>query len=243
MLHAVKMRNRQGGADDRQQVHLWASCLYMSAQMLGEKPVLYSDESLSESMSGITADLAYGDSVVLEQLHQIGFLKHTVLSVVLRDPTQFLKASYYKAMEFERRYKHAPISFDEYIRRQLAIRDRHPPASRIFLSCHRSAAAHFRRMCPNTVVNTYEQLRASPDVVDTLLGCATGEAPVSLASLPRENASWRGAETNAFILSAKGVPPGIMIEEYAQTFPDTLRRYSLDRLFAEEALPELRAPL
>jgi hypothetical protein len=243
LLHMAKMRNREGSADVLQQVNLWASCLYVSAEMLGELPMLYSDESLSESMSGITADLAYGDAVVLEQLHRIGFLKHTALSVVLRDPAQFLKASYYKAMEFEWRYKHAPISFDEYIRRQLAIRDRHPPASRIFLGCHRAAAAHFRRLCPNTVVTTYEQLRMSPSVVDTLLGCDTGEGPVSLASLPSENASWRGAETNAFILSAKGVPPGITIEQYAQAFPETLHRYSLDRLFAEEALLEVRAPL
>jgi hypothetical protein len=235
LLHVVKLRNREG-ADIRQQVNLWASCLHLSAELLGERPILYSDESLSESMSGITADLAYGDAVVLEQLHHIGFLKHTVLSVVLRDPGQFLKASYYKAMEFEWRYKHAPFSFDEYIRRQLCIRDRHPTASRIFLGCHRKAAAHFRRLCPNTVVTTYEQLRASPNVVDTLLGCATGEAPASLALLPRENASWRGAETNAFILSAQGVPPGITIEQYAQTFPETLCKYSLDQLFASEAL-------
>lgn len=208
----------------------------MAAQMLGEQPILYSDESLSESMSGITADLSYGDAVVIEQLHGIGFLKHVVLSVVLRDPAQFLKASYYKAMEFEWRYKHPPVSFDEYIRRQLVIRERHPAASRIFLGCHREAEAHFRRLCPNTVVTTYEQLATSRNVVDELLGTITGEAPVSLASLSRENPSWRHAETNSFILSATGVPAHITIEQYAQTFAETLTKYSLDRLFASQAL-------
>jgi hypothetical protein len=187
-------------------------------------------------MSGISGNLQHGDGVALEQLYALGFLKDVVLSVVLREPRQFLTASYYKAMEFQQVSGLAPTSFDDYIVRQLKIHERHPSASRIFLCRHRTAAAHFRRLCPAAVITSYRDLVASSNVVDTLLGTRTGEAPTSLAALPRENNSWRRPETNAFILSAPGVPAGIAIEDYAETFAETLHHHSLDSLFASESM-------
>jgi hypothetical protein len=237
LLHALKISNRdKAGKEARNLASMWAACVRGAADMLGDKPVLYSDESLSESVSGLTAHLEYGDAVPLEQLDEVGFLRDVMLSVVLREPAQFLKASYYKAMEFEATYARQPVSFEEYIKRQLQLHERKPAASRIFLGRHRTAAAHFRALCPRALIVTYEQLLASPHVLDKLLGTTTDENPISLATLPRENRSWRNNPTNEFILSAPGVPHGISIDAYANTFPETLRRYGLDKLFAEESL-------
>lgn len=208
-----------------------AECLDIAANEIGPH-VLYSDESLVESASGQAAELRMGDAVPLEQLHAIGLLQRARLSVVLRDPIEFLTASYYKSMENHRLHR---FSFDEYIRRQLVIYERKPSASRIFLCLHRTAAAHFRKLCPATVAIDYRQLIAANHALDMLLGTRTGEAAVPLHSLPRENRSWRRAETNALVLGAPGVPTGMSIEAYARSFPETLERYGLGRLFAEEA--------
>lgn len=236
-LKAIKISYRDNDTKAaRQLCSVWATCVRYVADHLDGKPVLFSDESLSESMSGLTAHTEHGDGVVLEGLRDVGFLKDVTLSVVLREPSSFLKASYYKAMEFEHKYGRAPFSFDEYIRRQLVLHERSPSASRIFLARHRTAAAHLRSLGPSVVVVPYTELAASAHVVDTLLGTATGEVPVALASLPRENSSWRDVATNDFILTAPGVPAGITIEQYAETFPETLRRQGLDQLFAGESL-------
>jgi hypothetical protein len=237
ILKSLKIAFRDNHVEQvRQLCPLWATCVRHVAELLPDMPVLYSDESLCESMSGITGHPEHGDGVPLQGLRDVGFLKDVTLSVVLRESSSFLKASYYKAMEFEHHYGRPPFSYDEYIRRQMVVHERSPSASRIFLARQRTAAAHFRSLCPSTVVVTYDELAASTNVVDTLLGTRTGEAPVSLASLPRENSSWRNPETNAFILSAPGVPAGISIEQYAATFPETLQRFGLDRLFADESL-------
>jgi hypothetical protein len=53
--------------------------------------------------------------------------------------------------------------------------------------------------------------------------------------LGRSNNSWRNDKVNEFILKARGVPPGIPIEEYARTFPDSLRRRSLGHLIANKS--------
>ncbi|MDB5871017.1 MAG: hypothetical protein JWQ07_459 [Ramlibacter sp.] len=235
MLKVLKNQNRDQGGERRELAALWAGCVQMAAERLGPLPVLYSDESLTESMSGLRGELAFGDDVALEQLHDVGFLEHASLSVVLREPAEFLQASYYKAMEFQQGYGGAPFSFDEYIRRQLAIYERKPSASRIFLGMHRAASAHFRSLCPATVLTTYRELAGSAHALDTLLGIETGEVPVCLADLPRDNQSWRQPKTNDFILQADGVAPGMTIQQYAGTFADVLARRGLDRMFAADA--------
>jgi hypothetical protein len=157
------------------------------------------------------------------------------VSVVLRDPLSFLTASYYKTMEFKHRLKKPPMSFGEYIDCQQRIFDRRPSASRIFLCMHEEATRHFRTLCPQTNVLQYEDLAAAPHALDFLLGVKTDEPPVSIRDLGRTNNSWRNDKVNEFILKGGGVPPRIPIEEYARTFPDSLRRRSLGHLLARQS--------
>lgn len=234
LLLAIK-RSLRDNLETASFIELWCSCAELAAGMLGQ-PVLYSDESLAESASGLEGVLKYGDGVPLERLHESGFLDKVSLSVVLRDPLEFLTASYYKAMEHRHRLRWPASSFRDYMELQEVIYKRSPSASRIFLCLHRSASAHFKRLNPNAVITLFSDLVASDHVVDTLLGFRTGEAPVSLSSLPRENQSWRKSEANDFVLSAPGVPAGLSIEAYAQTFAETLDRMGLDSLCASEAL-------
>lgn len=237
VLTALKRQNHAATGNDRREqlVRTFAGCLDAAASC-GGAPALFSDESLIESISGVAANTARQDYVPLEQLHKIGFLERASLSVVLRDPAEFLRASYYKAMEFRRRARDPALSFDEYIRRQLEIYQRAPSASRIFLCTHRAARRHLARLCPRVVVTHYRDLVESRNVLDTLLGVSTGEAPVALSDLPRENNSWRDEASNAYILGAEGVPPGLNdVQEYARTFPETLAKYELDQLFAADA--------
>ena len=136
VLHALLGQNRDKASQALQTAGLFAWCLHQCATSLQDKPCLFSEEALTESVSGLTGQPSFGDAVPLEQLHKVGFLAHASLSVVLRDPSEFLTASYYKAMEIMQNMRAAPASFDEYIRQQLAIGERHPSASRIFLARH-----------------------------------------------------------------------------------------------------------
>ena len=215
-------------AESQALVRIWIDVLKDMAAHLDDKPLIYSDESLVESVSGLVARLVRGDWVPLEQMHKEGFLEDVKVCIVLRDPLEFLRASYYKAMEFRLgRNNVGPISFDEYLSCQAQIYRRSPTASRLFLANHAQARAHFSRICPNAVITTYRELYESDHVLDTLLGEKTGETPIRLSSLPRENKSWRDSAVNEFILKSKGVPAGSNIEQYAQTFEHTLSKYPL----------------
>lgn len=235
-LHGLKLsardKNRAGvEAASRR----WARYVHIVSSMLDDMPILYSDESLSESFSGLLARLDYGDTTPLEHLHKVGMLRHVKLSVVLREPAGFLKASYYKTMEFLHADGVEPISFDEFIRRQMVILERHRPGSRIFLCLHNELARHYQKLCGNSVVVPFADLVASDHVIDTLLGIQSGEPPGRLADFPRENSSWRHTEVNDYILSAPGLPQGIGIDDYAATFPETLHRFGVDQLIADDA--------
>lgn len=243
VLHAIRLLNRERDREKAMYVaKLWMACVIEIARRLPDRALLYSDESLSESMSAITpATAQHGDAIVLEQLHELGMLQHTNLSVVLRDPIQFLKASYYKGMEFDFRYKREPASFRTYLQRQAEIFERTPSASRIFLASQRRASAHFQKLCPRTRIVTYEQLVKAEDTVTMLFGPGLSARKWPLVAFPRENSSWRNPEVNAFILSAHGVPAGLTIEEYALTFPETLEEMGLAAFLRAERLEPARA--
>jgi hypothetical protein len=218
-------------ADPKRILEIWKYIIRELESALGDKPLLYSDESLAESTSGLHGRLHYRDDVVLEQFRDAGLLGDGVrLSVVLRNGAQFLKASYYKTMEFRYFLKREPLSFESYLIDQQKIFDRHPSASRIFLAMRDEAAAHFRGLCAHTTIVDYEDLIAAPHALDTLLGVKTGEPAVSMPDLDRENPSWRNPKVNAFLLAATGVPRGITVEDYVLTFPDTLRKLGLGML-------------
>lgn len=217
-------------------MRVWEAIFDVMTRRLPDKPLLFSDESLVESTSGLHARLEYRDDVLLEQFRDYGWLEKDVsVSVVLREPLAFLTASYYKTMEFKHRLKRPPMTFGEYIDCQLRIFDRHPSASRIFLCMHAEATRHFRSLCPYTNVVRYEDLVGAPNALDFLLGVETGEPPVSIRDLGRANNSWRNEKVNEFILNCRGVPRGITIEEYARTFADSLRRRSLGHLLAKQS--------
>jgi hypothetical protein len=161
--------------DPRMIMRAWEAIFGVMARRLPAKPLLFSDEALAESTSGLHARLDYGDDVLLEQFRDYGWLEKDVsVSVVLREPLAFLTASYYKTMEFKYRLKKPPMSFGEYIDCQLRIFDRHPSASRIFLCMHEEASRHFRGLCSQTNVIRYEDLASAPKALDCLLGVKTG---------------------------------------------------------------------
>jgi hypothetical protein len=236
VLQRMKLAARDKNRAEIQATSMkWARYVHIVATMLDDMPILYSDESLSESMSGLMAHLEYGDTTPLEHLHRTGLLRRVTLSVVLREPAAFLKASYYKTLEFLLGVGREPLSFDDFIGLQMVILERHRPGSRIFLCLHNELARHYRQLCEDTVVIPYTDLVDSGHVVDTLLGIRSGEPPSRVVDFPRENSSWRRPEVNDFILSAQGVPQGIGIDEYAATFPETLHRHGVDRLIAQDA--------
>lgn len=216
----------------------WADCIREVLDFHKQGDFLLSDESLIESVAGLSSREGHGLGIPLEQLAKTGLLKQSVVSIVLRNPADFIRASYYKNMEFELEYKGTPISFDKYVRQQLTVYLRKPSASRIFLAMHRPFVGHLQQYCPTLVVNFYEDLIESDHVVDLLLGFKTGEKPGRLKDLPRENSTFRDEEAVRFILSAKGIPKGIGMDEYAETFKSTLDHYGLTAIFSECALPK-----
>ncbi len=234
---------RQDRAAARQFAQVWASAINIILASSPGRNFLFSDESLIESVVGLSSRLDHGYGIPLEQLSKTGLLKHAVVSVVLRDPADFLRASYYKNMEFEFKYKGKPIAFDEYIRRHISIYMRKPSASRIFMAMHKPFVAHLQQFCPTLIVNHYSKLIHAEHVLDALLGFQTGEQPVRLNDLPRENSTFRDDDAVKFILSANGIPSGISIEEYAKTFGDTLEHYGLPAIFKETALRTPNASL
>ena len=204
--------------------------------------MLYSDESLIESMSGLSARLEHGDRTALETvLSEIRSGSPVTLVVTLRDPIPFMRASYYKTMEFHLRYGEDAISFDAYIRFQMEIHRRAPTASRLFLAMHRPLVEWLSQWGYLVVVNRLEDLLAADHVLDALLGISSGEPAMRMADLPRENSSFIDPAVNRFILSAPGVPAGVGIEEYSAGFAEALARYGLDDLFAEAALESATA--
>jgi hypothetical protein len=240
VLHGGKIAMRDHRMEEADEfIRLWIEVIEIAASILDDKPLVYSDEALCESISGLMATPAEGDGVPLERLQAAGFLQEASVSIVLREPRAFLKASYYKTMEFLWRYGRPGMSYGEYIRRQLEIFRRHPPASRIFLGLANRATAHFRGMAARAVVIPYDDLLRSEHVLDTLLGTPSGDPPMRLAELPRENSTWRNPQVNDFILESVRAPFGTPIEAYAATFDDTLRREGVLQLITEDA----RAPL
>jgi hypothetical protein len=235
LLKRWKVANQYKNDDEsRHLAKMWAKCVTQFVDGLPEEDrFLYSDESLIESVIGLSSRMMHGMKVPLEQLAETGLLQDAVVSVIVRDPAGFMRASYYKNMEFEYRYKGIPISYDEYIRRQLMVYLRQPSASRIFLALHSQFIAHLRRYCPNLVVNDFESLIKAQSVLDLLMGSATREEAICMSTLPKENSTFRNEATNQFILSAKGVPEGISISEYDSGFTETLNHYGLIDLFQE----------
>lgn len=240
-LNALKVRNHLPGdayAPDRIQLaKAWTLAMDEGLTILDDKSVVFSDESLVESISGLIASLERGDAIPLEQLQATGLLEKASVSMVVREPQGFLKASYYKAMEFRANGRRAtPLSFDEYIVRQMRIHDRCPRASRIYLCDFDAVSSYLHSVCASARVLRFEEFVRSRHPLDNLFGRETGEVAVPFDQLPKENSSWRDPRINEFILSAPGVPAGITIDEYARTFPEVLARHSLDKIGAAKEL-------
>jgi hypothetical protein len=214
----------------------WCSCVDEILGFWKHDRVIFSDEALIGYIGGVSGEAANGFAVPLEQIAETGLLERTIVSVVLRDPASSLKAYFYKRNEFARKGKLSPMSFDAYVRRELEIYLRKPSASRIFLCMQKPFVAHMKRFCPYLVVNHYENLIEESHVVDALFGFKTGEKPVRMKDLPRENSTNRDEETIRFILSAPDVPKGISMEEYTASFSETLDHYGLNAIFAETSL-------
>lgn len=199
--------------------------------------LLHSNEALIESLSGTLAlEGCKGLSVPLEFIAELGLLKRCIVSLVLREPLSFLRASFYKSQEMRLRNGIHALSFESFIQRQIAIFLRQPSASRIFLCMHKPFITHMKKYCPHLVVNHYENLIEESHVLDALFGFKTGEKAINMKYLPGENKSNRNDETVRFILAAPGVPHGISIEEYTESFAETLDRYELNSIFMETTL-------
>lgn len=188
---------------------------------------LYSDESLIESVAGLSSNNRHGAAVPLEQLARAGLLKGICVLLVLREPQDFLRASWYKNNEFQHKYKLEPYSFDTWIKKQLALFVRKRSASRIYQAMHQSFSRHVGTYCPDLHISHYEALQQSDDLMASLTGGRISTPGVSLKTLPKENSSFRNQEVVDFVLSAPGVPKGIDLQTYVQTFEDTLRHYEL----------------
>ena len=91
----------------------------------------------------------------------------------------------------------------------------------------KSFAPHMRSYCPDVVITTYEQLQQAEDLMATLTGGKWTSPGVALRNLPRENNSFRNQSVVDFMLSAPGVPQGIGMKDYVNTFEATLRHYEL----------------
>ncbi len=188
---------------------------------------LYSDESLIESVAGLSSNNRHGAAVPLEQLANAGLLKGMTVLLVLREPQDFLRASWYKNNEFQHKYKLEPYSFDAWIKKQLALFVRKRSASRIYQAMHQSFSRHVGTYCPDLHISHYEALQQSDDLMASLTGGRISTPGVSLKTLPKENSSFRNQEVVDFMLNAPGVPKGIDLHSYVQTFEDTLRHYEL----------------
>lgn len=237
LIRAIKSRNQTRRiAEARELVALLARCLARLREGFADNDLLYSDESLIESVAGLSSDVGHGTAVPLEQLAKCGALADLTVLVVLRDPFQFLRASWYKNNEFQHLFKLAPISFDDWVRKQMAVYVRQPSASRIFQAMQRSFARHLRSYCPTLEISHYEDFQTADDVLKLLTGGKKSQPGSGLARLPRENGSFRDAAVVEFILSAPGIPPGIGMADYLQTFDATLAHYELADLLREERL-------
>jgi hypothetical protein len=191
-----------------------------------DRPTLYSDESLMSSAPGSLGS-RMGPKLPLDVLHRTGLLEDAVVSVTLREPVGFLKASWYKANEIRIKANKRPLSIPAYIDFQLRLLREHRRGSRLFLAMHDELLAHLHTRCPRLVVNRYEDLLEEPHVLDAIMGFPTGSPAIRLSHLPRENNSFRDAAVEAFIRQAPGVPPDLSVEEYARGFEDHLRRAGL----------------
>lgn len=203
------------------------ACIAEFRQQMPAQTLLYSDESLIESVAGLSSNSEHGCHVPLEQMAAYGGLKDLAVILVLRDPIEFLRASWYKNNEFQYRYKLGPYSFDTWIRKQLAVFVRHPSASRIFQAMQKSFVRHVKTYCPVVHVCHYESLKTTNDLLADLTGGEFKSPGVNLGSLPMENNSLRDADVVDFMLSAEGVPRGMTIDEYQGTFGKTLSHYEI----------------
>jgi hypothetical protein len=207
---------------------------------LPEHNFLYSDESLIESVAGLSSNNEHGATVPLEQLGGAGLLKGIAVLLVLRDPEAFLRASWYKNNEFQHKYGLQPYSFDTWVRKQLALFVCKRSASRIYQAMHKSFTRHVRAYCPDLHITHYEALQQCDDVMASLTGGRISTPGVSLKSLPKENSSFRNLEVVDFVLSAPGVPKGIDMQSYTQTFESTLKHYEIWDILKSERLHEMQ---
>ena len=221
------------GATASRAAALWKAILADARHAVPDRWLLQSDEALLESCSGKTGLLHTGDGIPLLLPALQDLLEDATLIVTLRTAVPFLIASYYKTLEtiFG---KDPPMSFATWVEHQLRIRDRAPLASRIFLAQHRSLAAMLRRRWPDVRFVHYESLVDSAHPLDLLLGFASGETPLGLQVLARQNATFRNPAIVDFMLSAPGVPARITAEAYVAGFEDTLARFGLIPLFEAE---------
>lgn len=219
-------------------VGIFARCLQAFRQGIPATNLLYSDESLIESVAGLSSNQRHGATVPLEQLAGANVLQNWTVLVVLRDPFEYLRASWYKNNEFQYQYQLPPYSFDTWVRKQAALCIRKPSASRIFWAMQRSFVGHLRSYCPKLVISHYEALEVSTDLMAVLTAGKLSSPCVSLKGLPRENESFRKQQAVDFMLSAPGVPKGIGMKDYVQTFEGVLRHYELfDLLQSERLMP------
>lgn len=242
LLTAIKRNNqfnRHQTAMD--QVDLLARFVNGLRKKRPEQHFLYSDESLIESVAGLSSNNQHGVSVPLEQLANAGWLKDKSILLVLRDPPAFLRASWYKNNEFLHKYKQQPYSFDSWLRKQMALFVRKRSASRIYQAMHKSFSRHVSAYCPDIHISQYEALQCSDDVMDSLTGGRISKPGVSLKSFPKENSSFRNQEVVDFMLSAPGVPKGIDLQTYVQTFESTLKHYELWDILQSERLHEMQS--
>jgi hypothetical protein len=205
---------------------------------LPDHTFLYSDESLIESVAGLSSNNQHGATVPLEQLASAGLLKDITVLLVLREPEAFLRASWYKNNEFQHKYGLQPYSFDTWVKKQLALLVRKRSASRIFQALHKSFSRHVKAHCPDLHISHYEALKQSDDVMGSLTGGRLFSPGISLKSLPKENSSFRNQEVVDFMLSAPGVPKGIDLNSYVQTFKATLQHYEIWDTLKSERLHE-----
>lgn len=230
-----QFNHRQGS---QMLVELMHQCMNLLQDAFSGNALLYSDESLIESVAGLSSNLMHGARVPLEQLAAVGVLEKVTVLLVLRDPLDFLRASWYKNNEFQYRYKLQPICFDEWIRKQMALYIRKPTASRIFLAMHKSFSKQVASYCPNIVVSQYEELLIADDLMLKLTNGVISSPEVNLKSFPKENQSFRDKGVVDFILSAPGVPAGISMKEYISTFEKTYQHYELLDLLNSERLEQ-----
>lgn len=243
LITAIK-RNNQAYRTEKalKQVELVGQFVRALQNKMPGTDFLYSDESLIESVAGLSSNNQHGTAVPLEQLANADLMKGMTVLLVLRDPQDFLRASWYKNNEFQHKYKLKPYSFDTWVKKQLALYVRKRSASRIFQSMHQSFSRHVKAHCHDIHISHYEALQQSDDVMASLTGGRISTPGVSLKTLPKENSSFRNQEVVDFMLSAPGVPKGIDLQSYVQTFEGTLRHYELWDTLQSERLHGTQTP-